>query len=104
MLRPERTRLAWWSVPAAVVLLTGALLAGAAARAEDAPAEIEAAVVQRLHRAGHYLPELEIRIGEDRVATVSGTVESDIVKAEVVETVRLTVGVRDVIDRLEVAR
>jgi hypothetical protein len=85
-------------------LLFGISAFGNLAHAQENFAELGTAAVQRLNWAGLYLPQIEIRIGRDRVATLSGTVASDVVKAEVVETLQMTEGIHGVIDRLVVKR
>ena len=74
-----------------------------AVQAADSPQELLEAAEQRLHWEGLYLTTISISISEDRVATVTGTVESDIVKDEVEETLSLTNGIRGVINRLVVS-
>lgn len=58
------------------------LLFSNVANAQGTAEELRAAAVQRLHWTGLYLPEIEISIGKDNVATVSGMVSSDVVKAD----------------------
>ena len=60
------------------------------------------AAIQRLHWNGLYLPDVQITVSKDRVATVTGTVETDIVQSEVVQTLRMTNGIRGVINKLKV--
>lgn len=49
------------------------------------------------------VPDIKIIIGKDSVATVCGTVTSDVVKSEIVEALLMTDGIRGVINRLVVA-
>ena len=86
--------------------LFAATLAGGigAVHGDDDAAAARAAALQRLHWAGLYLSELEIDVDESGIATLSGTVPSDIVREEVVRTVDLTRGIRGVIDRLDARR
>ena len=58
--------------------------------------------IQRLHWNGLYLPDIEITVSDDRVATVTGTVATDLVKEEVVQILSLTDGIRGVINQLTV--
>lgn len=74
-----------------------------AVQAADSPQELLKAAEQRLHWEGLYLNTISISISEDRMATVTGTVESGIVKDEVEETLSLTDGIRGVINRLVVS-
>lgn len=87
---------------AAVAIGTGGLDPGDVHAAD--PAATRAAAVQRLHWAGLYLPDVEIDVDGTGIATVTGSVASDIVRDEVVETVEMTSGIRGVVDRLAVRR
>lgn len=77
---------------------------GNVVHAQSTSEELVSAAVQRLHWAGLYESDIEIIIGKDNVATVSGTVASDVVKSEIVETLQMTDGVRGMINRLVVTQ
>ena len=85
-------------------LIVCILMFGNVVHAQSTSEELVSAAMQRLHWAGLYVPDIEIIIGKDNVATVSGTVASDVVKSEIVETLQMTDGVRGVINRLVVTR
>ena len=77
---------------------------GDVVHAKSTSEELVSAAMQKLHWAGLYVPDIEIIIGKDNVATVSGTVASDVVKSEIIETLQMTDGVRGVINRLVVTQ
>ena len=85
-----------------IMLVLCTIHASPAARATPTAVQLLEAAIQRLHWNGLYLPDINITISDDRVATVTGIVTSDILKAEVGQTLRLTDGVRGVINRLKV--
>ena len=72
------------------------------ASATDNAKQLLEAAIQRLHWNGLYLPDITITISNDRIASVTGTVTTDILKAEVVQTLRLTDGIRGVKNQLTV--
>jgi len=84
-------------------LLLAATLATGAVRADDLE-RARTAAVQRLDWAGLSSPDIEIDVDATGIATVTGSVPSDIVRDEVVRTVELTAGIRGVVDRLDVRR
>ncbi len=99
--RQKRCQFGLWQPLLGSVLACTVMLSNTAF-ADGSVEELHAAALQRLHWAGLYPPGFNISIGKDMVATVSGNVETDFVKAEVEETVQMTDGIRGVIDELAV--
>lgn len=55
----------------------------------------------RMHAAGLYIPDLRVDM-ENGLATVYGTVSSDIQRDEVIEVVSMTYGVKGTVNLLEI--
>ena len=86
-----------------IILSLCVILKTPTVQATDTLEQIRKSAEQRLHCCGLYLPGIEISISSDHIATLTGTVETDIVEAEVVEILQMTDGIRGVINQLKVA-
>jgi len=81
-------------------LLAASLIAVAAPQVAFADQAETDMVMKAMVTAGVEAPMVNVAV-ENGVATLSGTVQDDIAKQRIVETVKATEGVTDVVDNIE---